>query len=159
MHTYVRVCVIMCAWMCGCVKLDTILYNTAHICHGGELTHELNRDKEQIYLKQLCYILWTTVKFFFLLNPKNELRIYIYKLYICICIMQQLRKTTMDTTFYLILSGFRNDSCFPFLTPCPMYLFVPCTPQQYPNGFQAIWQSGHGTIRKKINSKRIHLLN
>lgn len=70
----VRVCVIKCAWMCGCVKLHTsILYNTASaICHRGELTHELNRDKEQIYLKQLRYILWTTVKHSFLLNPKKK---------------------------------------------------------------------------------------
>lgn len=60
----VCVCVITCAWMCGCVGSDTsILYNTASgTCCGGELTHELNRDKEQIYLKQLRYILWTTVK-------------------------------------------------------------------------------------------------
>lgn len=85
-HTCVRVCVIMCAWMCGCVKLDTILYNTAHICHGGELTHELNRDKEQIYLKQLCYILWTTVKLFFYWIQKMNLGytyinyIYVYAL-------------------------------------------------------------------------------
>lgn len=76
----VRVCVIKCAWICGCVKLHTsILYNTASaICHRGELTHELNRDKEQIYLKQLRYILWTTVKHSFLLNPKKWTDIHIY---------------------------------------------------------------------------------
>lgn len=70
---WVRVCGMMRAWMCGCVELHTsILYNTASaICHRGELTHELNRDKEQIYLKQLRYILWTTVKHSFLLNPKK----------------------------------------------------------------------------------------
>lgn len=33
-------------------------------------------------------------------------------------------------TFYLLLSGFRNNqnSCFNFLTSCPMYLFVPYPP-------------------------------
>lgn len=76
----VRVCVIKCAWMCERVELHTsILYNTASaICHRGELTHELNRDKEQIYLKQLRYILWTTVKHSFLLNPKKMNLGYIY---------------------------------------------------------------------------------
>lgn len=48
----VRVCVITYAWLREGVKLDSkILYNTAYICHGRELPHELNRDKEQIYLK------------------------------------------------------------------------------------------------------------
>lgn len=59
----VRVCVITYAWLWEGVKLDSkILYNTAYICHGRELPHELNRDKEQIYLKWLCYIPWKTVK-------------------------------------------------------------------------------------------------
>lgn len=86
-RTCVRVCVIQCAWMCGCVGLHTsILYSMASaICHCGELTHELNRDKEQIYLKQLRYILWTTVKHSFLMNPKQwtldvQTHIYIYKI-------------------------------------------------------------------------------
>lgn len=44
-------------------------------------------------------------------------------------------------TFYLLLSGFRNNqiSCFNFLTSCPMYLFVPrpptpAPPHQHPDG-------------------------
>lgn len=51
----VCVSVIQCAWMYEWVKLHTsILYNTASaLCHLGELTHELNCDKEQIYLKQI----------------------------------------------------------------------------------------------------------
>lgn len=65
-HASARVCVTMCAWLWEGVKLDSkILYNTAYICRGRELTHELNRDKEQIYLKWLCYIPWTTVQLFF----------------------------------------------------------------------------------------------
>lgn len=71
------VCAIKCDWMCGCGELHTnILYNTASaICHHGEFTHELNCDKEQIYLKHLCYILWTTVKniLFFYWIQKNGL--------------------------------------------------------------------------------------
>lgn len=68
-------------------------------------------------------------------------------------------------TFYLLLSGFRNNQnyCFNFLTSCPMYLFVPRpptpNPHQHPHGLYAIWDSGLGTIRRKINSKRIHLTN
>lgn len=68
--------VCMCDWMCGCGELHTnILYNTASaICHHGEFTHELNCDKEQIYLKHLCYILWTTVKniLFFIESKKMD---------------------------------------------------------------------------------------
>lgn len=131
----VRVCVITCAWMCGCVKLHTsILYNTASaICHRGELTHELNRDMEQIYLKQLRYILWTTVKHpFFIESKKMNLGltyIYIWN-YIYMHHAETERNHDGHLTFYLLLSGFRNNqnSCFNFLTSCPMYLFVPRPP-------------------------------
>lgn len=73
-------------------------------------------------------------------------------------------------TFYLLLSGFRNNqnSCFNFLTSCPMYLFVPHPPTPPPppplppptnTQMDCIWDSGLGTIRRKRNSKRIHLMN
>lgn len=66
-------------------------------------------------------------------------------------------------TFYLLLSGFRNNqNCFNFLTSCPMYLFVPCPPTPAPHTntqMDCIWDSGLGTIRRKRNSKRIHLMN
>lgn len=125
----VRVCVMKRAWICGCVKLHTnILYNTASaICQRGELTHELNRDMEQIYLKQLRYILWTTVKhsFFIEFKKMNFGRTYIYN-YIYMHHTETETNHDGHLTFYLLLSGIRNNqnSCFNFLTPCPMYLFV-----------------------------------
>lgn len=143
MCVFLYVCghVWVCAWLsvlgCADVSSCTQIYCTIWLplfCHHEELTHELNRDKEQIYLKQLRYILWTTVKPF-LLNPKKNLGrtcLYIHTyiklyIYVYICIMQKQRNLDGHLTFYLLLSGFRNNqfSCFNFLTSYPMYLFVP----------------------------------
>lgn len=61
------------------------------ICHNGELKHELIPDKEQLYLKQLHYSLWTLFVFF---SP-----IQIDELWTRtpICTAQKLRETLSDT--------------------------------------------------------------
>lgn len=135
----VRVCVITYAWLREGVKLDSkILYNTAYICHGRELPHELNRDKEQIYLKWLCYIPWTTVKLK-KISPKNELRTYIYEvIYMYMHYAEEKPRWTpyFLPTIFWIYSRNNQISCFPFfLTSCPVYLFVPCS--------RSGWLSGH----------------
>lgn len=107
-HASVRGCVTTCAWLQEGVKLDSkILYNTAYICRGRELTHELNLDKEQIYLKWLCYISWTTVDKLFFDNSVQKMNLgnTYMTWYICICIMQK-RNHDGHLTFYLLLSGF-----------------------------------------------------
>lgn len=156
----VRVCVITYAWLREGVKLDSkILYNTAYICHGRELPHELNRDKEQIYLKWLCYIPWTTVKLKKKSVQKKNLGHTYMKWYICICIMQR-RNHDGHLTFYLLLSGFTVEIIrFPvFLSFWHPALCIYLYPVADPGDFQAIWDRGPRTIRE-INSKRIHLLN
>lgn len=160
--------------MCGCGELHTnILYNTASaICHHGEFTHELNCDKEQIYLKHLCYILWTTVKniLFFIESKKMDFgrkHIYIWN-YIYIYIYascRNWRQTMMDTlisNFYCV--GFRNNQnpCFNFLASCPMYLFVPHQPTHTPlpntqKDFRPFGDLEQSEGRE--TPKRIHLLN
>lgn len=88
---------------------------------------------------------------------------YIYKiLYIYIYMHHAETERNHDghLTFYLLLSGFRNNqnSCFNFLTSCPMYLFVPPPP---PTDTQTDFRP-FGTVdseqsERKRDSKRIHL--
>lgn len=58
--------------------------------------------------------------------------------------MQKQRNLDGHLTFYLLLSGFRNNqfSCFNFLTTCPMYLFVPHPLTPVPQN-QPRWTVGH----------------
>lgn len=60
-------------------------------------------------------------------------------------------------TFYLLLSGFRHNqnSCFNFLTSCPMYLFVPCppTPRPPPTPRWTIGHSGQWTWNNQKEEK------
>lgn len=57
-------------------------------------------------------------------------------------------------TFYLLLSGFQNNqnSCFNFLTSCPMYLFVP--PPANPTALQSDAPFGHLGQRTWNNHKK-----
>lgn len=63
-------CVSMYVCLCVCECMSVTKYCTIQLQlhhHHGELTHELNSDKkQQLYRKQLRYILWTTVNIFFI---------------------------------------------------------------------------------------------
>lgn len=80
--------------------------------------------------------------------------------------MQKQRYLDGHLTFYLLLSGFRNNqfSCFNFLTSCPMYLFVPHLLTPAPKN-QPRWTLGHlGKMDLEQSegreaSKRIHPMN
>ncbi len=78
--------------------------------------------------------------------------------------MQKLRETMTDTllsTYYYLDLGIIKILVLIFdILP---YVFI-CTPpptptHQHPEGLQAIWDSGLGTIRRKRNFQRIHPMN
>lgn len=122
------------------------------ICHNGELKHELIPDKEQLYLKQLHYSLWTLFVFFFP-NPNRwtlDTHTHMHR-------AETERNPVRHLTFmyYYLNLEIIKKSCFNSLTSCP-HVFI-CTPtlhapplHQHSDGLLAIWDTWNNQKEEKL---------